>query len=91
MSAPDPEKWAMTDADWAELMDKHGFHHGSKFASEVVATVARRRAVEELEALFLSICPGCANGKACYHSNSRTECPTQKIHARIAAIEAEEA
>ena len=88
MSAPDPEKWAMTDADWAELMDKHGFHHGSKFASEVVATVARRRAVEELEALV----DECEQDAIHDHDTSDGLCEAVFIvRRRIAAIEAEEA
>lgn len=86
MSAPDPKAWAMTDDDWNELMHKHGFHHGSKFASEVVAKVARRRAVAELKALL---------GLAYEEGGNQwgqgvTVISASEVTARLAAIEAEE-
>lgn len=84
MSTPDTEKWKATGA---EIWDISGADANE--TQRIIATVARRRALEELRALYLAICPGCANGMACYHSHSISTCPTQKIQNRIAEIEAE--
>lgn len=48
MSAPNPEKWKITEADWEEMVDQYG--HWLEL-EKPIARISRRRALEELRAL----------------------------------------
>ena len=91
MSAPDPEKWAVTEADtWPAWDCVIAFRDPVEFLlaeKRIANAVARRRAIEELKALSES---------AMQEPNQLPICPVftvrlEDIRQRIAAIEAEEA
>lgn len=97
MSAPDPKAWTLTFNERCTISSKDD-------AEGVIASVARRRAIEELKALAKVMCSDCGKGveftvhpfepKTYFHNGEDLgywECQCPEIHDRIAAIESEEA
>lgn len=105
MSAPDPEKWKLTQDELDAIecnLDIYGVE--SRELQDPIYAVARRRAIEELKALAREMCQFCGKGveftvhpfepKTRFHNGEDLgywECQCPEIHDRIAAIEAEEA
>lgn len=83
MSAPDPKAW---EATGAELWDISGAV--AKEAREIIESVARRRALAELMALLAETYVPYVDQH--YGGPAPTLLNADVIHARIAAIEAEE-
>lgn len=101
MSAPDPEKWKLTDEDcYMTTNDPYGYWQGCEPVRAIAYATARRRAIEELKALRDETCTWCCTGEAFdekfwHHRDTEGDylalCDAEEIRRRIAAIEAEEA
>ena len=105
MSAPEPKAWEATDDEVLRIVQiECRIGDATEEMNKVFATVARRRAIEELKALAKVMCSDCGKGveftvhpfepKTYFHNGEDLgywECQCPEIHDRIAAIESEEA
>lgn len=108
MSAPEPKAWEATDDEVLRIVQiECRIGDATEEMNKVFATVARRRAIEELKALVTDHCTYCAlgfklltptDGEDGFHlvgpeggHKVRRKCDAYGIIYRIAAIEAEEA
>lgn len=63
MSAPEPKAWEATDDEVLRIVQiECRIGDATEEMNKVFATVARRRAIEELKALLPEFCSGCKAG-----------------------------